>query len=102
MEIKSKIHQSKIYVYFSGEVDEHSASRARLTIDNVLDNGNTFSAVIFDFSHTTFMDSTGIGMLLGRYKKLKKRGISSYISNPSFAINKILQIAGIYDVMPKI
>lgn len=102
MEIKSKLDKSKIYVYFSGEIDEHSASRARATIDKVLDSSFSFSSVIFDFSATSFMDSTGIGMLLGRYKKLKKRGVKSYISNPSIAVNKVFQISGIYDIMPKI
>ena len=102
MEIKSKLNKSTVFVYFSGEIDEHSASNARETIDKVLESSATFSKVVFDFSKTVFMDSTGIGMLLGRYKKLKKRGISSYISSPSFAVNKILQISGIYDVMPKI
>ena len=102
MEIKCKLDKSRIFVYFCGELDENSASRARVQIDNVLDSSNKFSVAIFDFSNTSFMDSTGIGMLLGRYKKLKKRGISSYVSNPSFAVNKILQISGIYDVMPKI
>ncbi len=102
MEIKSKLDKNKIFVYFSGEIDEHSATQARSAIDKVLDASSPYKAVIFDFSQTSFMDSTGIGMLLGRYKKLKKRGVSSYISNPSFTVNKILQISGIYDVMPKI
>ena len=102
MEIKYKLDKSKIYVYFSGEIDENSASKARMQIDGMLDGTSKFSSAIFDFSNTSFMDSTGIGMLLGRYKKLKKRGIPSYISNPSFAVNKVLQISGIYAVIPKI
>jgi len=48
------------------------------------------------------MDSTGIGVLLGRYKTLKKAGIPIYIQNPSVSINKILQISGLYEIMPKI
>ena len=48
------------------------------------------------------MDSTGIGVLLGRYKMLKKIGVPIYIQNPSVSINKILQISGIYEIMPKI
>ena len=58
--------------------------------------------IIFDFSKTSFMDSTGIGVLLGRYKKLKKYGKQSYVTNANFSINKILQISGIYEIMPKI
>ena len=78
MEIKCKIDKSKIYIYFNGEIDENSASYARVQIDNVLENSSKFSMAIFDFANTSFMDSTGIGMLLGRYKKLKKRGIQSF------------------------
>lgn len=102
MEIKSRLDKSKVFVYFSGEIDEYSSVKARQTIDKVLESNANFNTVIFDFSNTSFMDSTGIGMLLGRYKKLKKRGVASYISNPSFAVNKVFQISGIYDVMPKI
>ena len=72
MEIKCKLDKSKIFVYFCGELDENSASKARAQIDNVLESNNKFNVAIFDFSNTSFMDSTGIGMLLGRYKKLKK------------------------------
>ena len=102
MEIQYKRENSKIYIYFSGELDEYTAGKTRSQIDEVLNSSVGLKSVIFDFSQTSFMDSTGIGMLLGRYKKLKKSGISSYIAKPSFTVNKILQISGIYDVMPKI
>ena len=48
------------------------------------------------------MDSTGIGVLNGRYKKLRKRNKNIFISNPSNTIEKIFNMSGIYDIMPKI
>ena len=48
------------------------------------------------------MDSTGIGMLLGRYKQLKKRNIPIYISNAKGHVDFILSTAGIYTIMKKI
>ena len=102
MKIIHKTLLHKVFVSLIGELDEHSAKDTRDEIDKIIENNLSAKFFIFDFSPTTFMDSTGIGMLLGRYKKLKKRGIPSYISNPSFAVNKVLQISGIYDVMPKI
>ena len=48
------------------------------------------------------MDSTGIGMLIGRYKKLKSKGVPIYIQNPSNEADKILEISGLYKIMPKI
>ena len=50
----------------------------------------------------SFMDSTGIGVLLGRYKILHNRNKNIYISNPSNAIEKIFRMSGIYEIMPKI
>ena len=57
---------------------------------------------IFDFSGVTFMDSTGIGVLLGRYKKLKAKGMYVHITGASGHIDKILNTAGIYTIINKI
>ena len=57
--------------------------------------------VVFDLSGLKFMDSTGIGMLIGRYKKLKQFDISVYITGANVAIEKILQLCGLYTIMPK-
>ena len=48
------------------------------------------------------MDSTGIGFLIGRYKKASRLGISVFLQNPDFAADKILNISGIYSLIPKI
>ena len=102
MEIKSKLDKDKMIIYLKGELDEHSALNTRQIIDGLISCDKKFSEVIFDFSQTSFMDSTGIGVLIGRYKILKKKNIPSYIKNPSFSVNKIFQISGIYGIMPKI
>ena len=102
MEIKYRKTRDAFTVYVGGELDEYSASKAKDILDKLLiDNINT-SKVVFDLSGLSFMDSTGIGVLLGRYKTLKKVGIPIYIQNPSVSINKILQISGLYEIMPKI
>ena len=48
------------------------------------------------------MDSTGIGVLIGRYKKLKTNKVPIYICNPSNHVEKIFQMTGLYEIMPKI
>jgi len=50
----------------------------------------------------TFMDSTGIGVLIGRYKKLKNMKIPTYIENPSFSVDKVFSVSGIYNLIPKL
>ncbi len=102
MEIKYAQSKGKLYIYLNGELDEYTAGRAKSEIENAIASSGNIKCVVFNFANTSFMDSTGIGVLLGRYKTLKKAGISIYIQNPSVSINKILQISGLYEIMPKI
>ena len=101
MHIKSKVSQGTLYVILCGELDEHSAVHTRLMLDKSFDE-NVFSQVVIDLSELSFMDSTGIGVLIGRYKKLKSKNIPIYICNPSRQAEKIFKMTGLYDIMPKI
>ncbi|MBQ7643233.1 MAG: anti-sigma factor antagonist [Clostridia bacterium] len=102
MDIKYSVEKNNLYIYLFGELDEYSAKAGKTKIDALIDENSGVNNVVFNFSRLTFMDSTGIGVLLGRYKKLKKLGTSAYVQSPSVSVNKILQISGLYEVMPKI
>ena len=102
MEIKYKKTSQSLTIYLYGELDEYSATSARVLIDRLLlDNANT-EKVVFDLSGISFMDSTGIGLLIGRYKKLKQINLPSYITGVSINTDKVLGLSGIYNIMPKI
>ncbi len=101
MQIKYKISNLSLTIYVYGELDECSASNAKNIMDKLLfDNLNT-KKVVFDLSGLSFMDSTGVGLLIGRYKKLKQFNIPSYISGASVATEKVIELAGLYNIMPK-
>lgn len=101
MQIKHRVYNNILFVMLDGELDEHSAKTSTETLDQLF-NSENFKQVIFDLSDLNFMDSTGIGVLLGRYKKLKTKGIGVYICNPSKHAEKIFNLTGLYDIMPKI
>ena len=90
-----------LYVYLQGELDECSAKLARDKLDGLFLK-EKYDEVIFDFTLLDFMDSTGIGVLIGRYKILKSKCKNAYISNPNSTIEKIINMSGIYEIMPKI
>ncbi len=101
MEIKYKKNNEDLTVYVYGELDECSASKAKILLDKlIMDNINS-NKVIFDLSGLSFMDSTGIGLLIGRYKKLKQFRVPSYISGASVTTEKVIELAGLYQIMPK-
>lgn len=101
MKIKARVYNKVLYVLICGELDEHSAGYVREEMDRVF-IGRDFNQVVIDLSELEFMDSTGIGVLIGRYKKLKDRKIPIYICNPSTHVEKIFKMTGLYNLMPKI
>ncbi len=101
MNIKYKKSLDDLTVYVYGELDECSASNVKTILDKLLSENLNSKKVIFDLSGLSFMDSTGIGLLIGRYKKLKQLNIPAYISGASVATEKVIELAGLYEIMPK-
>ena len=90
-----------LYIGLSGELDEHTSVYTRQTLDKLTEDAK-MSRVVIDLSGLSFMDSTGVGVLIGRFKKLKCREIPIYIANPSNQADRIFKMTGLYDIMPKI
>ena len=101
MQVKSRVYNETLYVVLSGELDEHSAGHTRIKLDEIFDGPN-FRQIVIDLSELDFMDSTGIGVLIGRYKKMKDKRIPIFICNPSTHAEKIFKMTGLYEIMPKI
>ena len=96
-------YQNKVlYMRLSGEIDEYNAAAARLRADRLVDEYTQSERAVFDLKDVSFMDSTGIGFLIGRYKRFRRYGIPVYLTNPSLTADKILQMSGVYTLMPKI
>ena len=66
-----------LYIYLTGELDEHSVAGARAEADGYIDRCAGLSRAVFNLAGVKFMDSTGIGFLIGRYKRLKRYGMQS-------------------------
>ena len=102
MKIKYNLDKNTLNISLVGELDECTATRTREAVEGLITEVSGISKVVFDLSQLTFMDSTGIGMFIGRYKKLKSMGVSTFIKNPNDSVEKILQISGLYQIMPRI
>lgn len=96
--LKDKI----LYISLSGEMDECSAHEAREKCDKLIENNSAADKIIINLSDVAFMDSTGIGFLIGRYKKASRLSIPLYVEKPNFAADKILNISGIYSLIQKV
>lgn len=101
MNIKTLKKNGSLVISLLGELDESVAEYTRKNIDKII-LSERFDNVVFDMSGLTFMDSTGIGVLLGRYKLIKKLGGVAQISGSNKQIDRVLTMSGLYTIMEKI
>ena len=81
-------------VFLSGEIDHHTAAAIRQTADKELIKHSP-ERLILDFSAVTFMDSSGVGLVLGRYKTALSLGCSTAVTGLKDREKKILQMSGL-------
>lgn len=81
------------------EIDEFSVQKIRGRVDYELERYMP-KKVIFDFDNVTFMDSAGIGLIIGRYKLANMLGIEIEITNLTHTVKKIFEMSGILKLIP--
>lgn len=101
MEVYYNLDGHTLNVRLVGELDEHSAELVRRRLDTLFAENN-FNAVVLDLARMSFMDSTGIGVLIGRYKLLRKSNRQLFVKNPSITIDKIFKMSGLYEIIERI
>jgi stage II sporulation protein AA (anti-sigma F factor antagonist) len=83
-----------------GEVDHHNASIIRSEIDSAMKAFHTKNLVL-DYSHVSFMDSSGIGLAMGRYNSVRSMNGTLVIIPGSQYVSRILGLSGIFGIVPK-
>lgn len=101
MHVEHKMIGSTLYIGLGGELDESCATYVRDAVDAILERYR-MQRVVINLEQLSFMDSTGIGVLIGRYRKLKSRSIPMWIQSPQSSVDRVLRLTGIYEIMPKI
>lgn len=77
----------------SGDIDHHSVADIREEMDAAIFRYRTKTCII-DLGEVGFMDSSGLGLILGRYTKIDAFGSKLIVTNPDAATEKILRLAG--------
>lgn len=94
------VNSSTLVVKFIGDVDNLVCEPYKNKLETVI-NENKYKKVIMDFSNVTFIDSSGLGLILGRYNQLKKYNGTLYVSGVNKQTEKIFNIAGIWTIMDR-
>jgi stage II sporulation protein AA (anti-sigma F factor antagonist) len=91
------VSDDRLIVSLNAELDHHLADEMREVIDNVIDDRGVRN-IIFDFSKIGFMDSAGIGLIMGRYKKIRDIG-QICVVGINDSIQRILLISGLHKIV---
>lgn len=76
-----------------GEIDHHSAVAVRVAIDDMIRSKRP-AELLIDMSAVDFMDSSGLGLIMGRYNTMKEIGGQVAVLDPTPATEKIMNLAG--------
>ena len=87
-------------LHISEELDHHLAVQVSKTVDTQIEKGS-IKVLIFDFSGMTFMDSSGIGMVMGRYRKMNFLGGQTFVTGITEGVDRIFTMSGLYRIIPK-
>lgn len=92
--------KDKLLVFkISEEIDDYSVQKIRRKADYEIER-HLPKEVVFDFDSVTFMDSAGIGLIIGRYKFANMLGAKLEVSNLTPSVQKIFDMSGILKLIP--
>lgn len=88
-----------LIIHIHGEIDHHSAVIVRTSIDEEIIVSQP-KQVLLELSAVDFMDSSGLGLIMGRYALVKHYGGTVSVLDPSPAVIKIMKLAGMERIVP--
>lgn len=93
-------NEDKLLIFeITEEIDHHTTEEIRRKMDNEIERYMP-KKIVFDFNQVTFMDSAGIGMLIGRYKAVRRLGGAAELMNVKPSIKKIFEMCGLLKIIP--
>ena len=90
--------KDRLTVKIDGELDHHNSKMVRENVDIEIKGGN-IKTLIFDFSDLSFMDSSGIGIIMGRFQLMSLYGGRVVVENAPEYVKKIIFMSGLGDMI---
>ena len=94
MQMKAYSSEGNLIVKLEGEIDHHTSAEIRDGLDRMIAETKP-KTLILELADIDFMDSSGLGLVLGRFRRLNDIGSTMYIKNPGARTERILSMAGV-------
>ncbi|MBP3652985.1 MAG: anti-sigma factor antagonist [Clostridia bacterium] len=90
-----------LMVRLKDELDHNAALRLRGELDALLQDGS-INRLVLDLKKLSFMDSSGVGFIIGRYKQMARRGGSVAVMNADKQMDRIFRMSGLYELVERL
>jgi stage II sporulation protein AA (anti-sigma F factor antagonist) len=90
--------QDVLCIRLSGELDHHTADQLRDQVTNMIEKNNVLH-IVLNLEHLHFMDSSGLGVILGRYKQIKQVHGEMVVCAISPAIDRLFDMSGLFKII---
>ncbi|MCL2225709.1 MAG: anti-sigma factor antagonist [Defluviitaleaceae bacterium] len=94
------INGKVLFATLDGELDYHMAEKFRTQLDAAFEK-SACRHILLDMSDVSFMDSSGIGMVIGRYKKAELRGGRLVLAGMSESLAKLYEMSGLSKIVSR-
>ena len=100
MQLQSEftVIENVLIVRLSGELDHHSATQLKLEWQHKITSEN-IKHVVLNLSELHFMDSSGLGVVLGRYKEIKQLGGEMIVCSINSAVKRLFNMSGLFKIV---
>ncbi|MFB6362572.1 anti-sigma F factor antagonist [Paenibacillus elgii] len=98
LQIELEHYRQTLVVRLQGELDHHTADAVKTRMEEAVMRGNV-NHIIMSFKELTFMDSSGLGVILGRYKQITARGGKMVVCDLNPAVYRLLEMSGLFKIL---
>ncbi len=97
-EIETEIKQNALIVRLKGELDHHTADMVKARMEEAIESGKSLH-IILCMKELDFMDSSGLGVILGRYKQVTSKGGKMVVCDVSPAVYRLFEMSGLFKIV---
>ncbi|MBJ6363462.1 anti-sigma F factor antagonist [Paenibacillus sp. GCM10012307] len=98
LQVELEHYRNVLIVRLRGELDHHTAETVKQKMEDAIIRG-TSDHVILSLKDLAFMDSSGLGVILGRYKLLKSRGGKMVVCDVNASVYRLLELSGLFKIL---
>lgn len=98
LQIELEHYRRTLIVRLKGELDHHTAETVKAKMEEAILRGDV-NHVVLSLKELTFMDSSGLGVILGRYKQITSRGGKMVVCDVNPAVYRLFEMSGLFKIV---